>query len=229
MNFDDPSFFEAIRQQPGDDTLRLVYADWVEEHDEPARAEFIRLQVASKVELAPGGRFRPPTVNGFSPVLPGGEGADAALRRQMQLYASRVRKWNSAVYRRLRNGPLHRSVNSRRGIICGWTYRRGFPCTVLVRMSLAAASCLTAAFQIGPIERLNLTGASHVDDLQNILQQLDVNSSSLRILDLSRVQVSSPWWLQQVQTMLSQRTRYPCLQRLEQVIGPGGTLHHATG
>src|SRR5262245_2815526 len=35
----------AILQQPDDDGLRLILADWLEEHGEPDRAEFIRLQV----------------------------------------------------------------------------------------------------------------------------------------------------------------------------------------
>jgi uncharacterized protein (TIGR02996 family) len=41
-------FLEAIRQQPDDDGVRLVYADWVEEQGSrecAARAEFIRVQV----------------------------------------------------------------------------------------------------------------------------------------------------------------------------------------
>jgi uncharacterized protein (TIGR02996 family) len=38
-------FLAAIRENPDDDTPRLIYADWLEEHDEPERAEFIRLQV----------------------------------------------------------------------------------------------------------------------------------------------------------------------------------------
>ena len=36
----------AILASPDDDTPRLVYADWLDEHDEPERAEFIRLQIA---------------------------------------------------------------------------------------------------------------------------------------------------------------------------------------
>src|SRR3954471_17475622 len=38
----------AIRHDPDDDSLRLVYADWLEEHGGPeglARAEFIRVQM----------------------------------------------------------------------------------------------------------------------------------------------------------------------------------------
>src|SRR6266545_3163408 len=34
----------AILAEPEDDTPRLVYADWLDEHDEPERAEFIRIQ-----------------------------------------------------------------------------------------------------------------------------------------------------------------------------------------
>jgi uncharacterized protein (TIGR02996 family) len=37
-------FLQAIAEAPEDDTPRLVYADWLEEHGQPERAEFIRLQ-----------------------------------------------------------------------------------------------------------------------------------------------------------------------------------------
>ncbi len=42
-------FWEAIRGAPEDDAPRLVYADWLEENGEPARAEFIRVQCALAV------------------------------------------------------------------------------------------------------------------------------------------------------------------------------------
>jgi uncharacterized protein (TIGR02996 family) len=35
---------KAIIAEPDDDTPRLVYADWLEDHSQPERAEFIRLQ-----------------------------------------------------------------------------------------------------------------------------------------------------------------------------------------
>ena len=35
---------QAILEQPDDDAPRLVFADWLEEHGEPVRAEFIRRQ-----------------------------------------------------------------------------------------------------------------------------------------------------------------------------------------
>ena len=39
------ALWAAIRAAPGDDTPRLVYADWLDDHGDPARAEFIRVQV----------------------------------------------------------------------------------------------------------------------------------------------------------------------------------------
>src|SRR5262249_19209231 len=35
----------ACKESPDEDSLRLILADWLEEHGEPDRAEFIRLQV----------------------------------------------------------------------------------------------------------------------------------------------------------------------------------------
>src|SRR5689334_17143665 len=37
-------FLQAIYQDPADDAVRLIYADWLEENGRPERAEFIRLQ-----------------------------------------------------------------------------------------------------------------------------------------------------------------------------------------
>src|ERR1051325_10099572 len=39
------AFVQAILDQPDDDTLRLVFADWLDEHGQPERAEFIRVQI----------------------------------------------------------------------------------------------------------------------------------------------------------------------------------------
>jgi uncharacterized protein (TIGR02996 family) len=44
MTADDP-LFQAILDDPDDDGVRLVYADYLEEHGEPERAEFIRVQI----------------------------------------------------------------------------------------------------------------------------------------------------------------------------------------
>src|SRR5689334_7177371 len=41
----DKGFLEAICASPQDDGPRLIYADWLEEHGDPERAEFIRTQI----------------------------------------------------------------------------------------------------------------------------------------------------------------------------------------
>ena len=41
---DQNQLLRAIIDNPDDDTARLVYADWLDEHDDPTRAEFVRLQ-----------------------------------------------------------------------------------------------------------------------------------------------------------------------------------------
>lgn len=38
------AFLEAICREPAEDVHRLVFADWLDEHGEPERAEFIRVQ-----------------------------------------------------------------------------------------------------------------------------------------------------------------------------------------
>ncbi len=38
------ALLQAIRQSPADDSVRLVYADWLEEHGQPERAELIRVR-----------------------------------------------------------------------------------------------------------------------------------------------------------------------------------------
>ena len=50
------ALFQAILDNPEEDAPRLVYADWLEEHDQAERAQFIRLQIdlARLPEGAPG-------------------------------------------------------------------------------------------------------------------------------------------------------------------------------
>jgi uncharacterized protein (TIGR02996 family) len=43
---DEDALLEAIAAHPAEDTPRLVYADWLDEHGRHARAEFVRVQIA---------------------------------------------------------------------------------------------------------------------------------------------------------------------------------------
>lgn len=45
MNSDGDALLRAILMRPAEDTPRLAYADWLDEHGESERAEFIRVQV----------------------------------------------------------------------------------------------------------------------------------------------------------------------------------------
>jgi uncharacterized protein (TIGR02996 family) len=58
---DADALLAAIRAAPDDDAPRLIYADWLEEHGQPERAEFIRLQVL----LARGGYIDPDHIDDF--------------------------------------------------------------------------------------------------------------------------------------------------------------------
>ena len=55
---DEQALLRAIRAAPEDDTVRLVYADWLEENGQPERAEFIRLEC--ELDAISGDRDDPP-------------------------------------------------------------------------------------------------------------------------------------------------------------------------
>src|SRR5689334_15276110 len=76
---DHASFLAAIREAPEDDTPRLVYADWLDDQGDAARAEFIRIQCE---------RAR----------LHEGEARDFELRwREEQLLADHGEEWSREV------------------------------------------------------------------------------------------------------------------------------------
>src|SRR3954470_21924045 len=87
---DRAAFLRAIAENPDDDLPRLVYADWLDEHGEPERAEFIRVQC----ELAR---------------LPRDESRFAELkRREAELLAEHEAKWRPGPSDGLTLGPLER-------------------------------------------------------------------------------------------------------------------------
>lgn len=87
-------FLRAIAENPDDDAPRLMFADWLAEHDDPARGEFIRLQC----EIAQ---------------LPEGDPQRKALeRRAKTLHDANLTRWL---------GPLHEfdpSPSYERGTAC---------------------------------------------------------------------------------------------------------------
>jgi uncharacterized protein (TIGR02996 family) len=96
MSPDNP-FLRALVAQPDDDTLRLALADWLEENDDSARAEFIRVQV----ELARG-------VEELAR-------RNALEKRQAELLVAHEREWVS---------PLLESLNGVEAVWGGWSFDR---------------------------------------------------------------------------------------------------------
>jgi uncharacterized protein (TIGR02996 family) len=80
-------FLSAIRENPDDDSLRLVYADWLEERGDP-RGEFIRIHFELEKLKPDEGR---------------------ALRaREIQLLADNKEKWFGEIRKRFRFWECHR-------------------------------------------------------------------------------------------------------------------------
>src|SRR5215207_7575777 len=42
---DEAGFLKSIADEPAERSTRLVFADWLDEHDRPREAEFLRLQL----------------------------------------------------------------------------------------------------------------------------------------------------------------------------------------
>jgi uncharacterized protein (TIGR02996 family) len=91
------AFIRAICTDPADDTARLVYADWLDEHDQPARAEFIRVGV--ELERCHG------VSTGFK--------ATSLADRSAELLATHEREWRGWVLHCKRCGGRGKSLDPR--------------------------------------------------------------------------------------------------------------------
>jgi uncharacterized protein (TIGR02996 family) len=98
MTPDNP-FLRALLAEPDDDILRLAMADWLDENDQPGRAEFVRVQV----ELARG--------------VPDRDRRRRLELRQRDLLVAHDAEWVA---------PLAKVLGLRKGQWGGWVFRRGF-------------------------------------------------------------------------------------------------------
>lgn len=98
MTPDNP-FLQALLAEPEDDTLRLAMADWLDENEQPERAEFIRVQI----ELARGVPDRPRRCQ--------------LELRQRDLLIAHDKEWVA---------PLAKVLQCKPGQWGGWVFRRGF-------------------------------------------------------------------------------------------------------
>ena len=84
------AFLEAILHEPDDVGHRLVFADWLEDHGEEDRAEFIRLQV------------------GRDALHPADPRVRACLRRERELLERHEVAWVGRLARLVRKWRFHR-------------------------------------------------------------------------------------------------------------------------
>ena len=139
---DRDALLAAIRAAPDDDAPRLVYADWLDEHGDPDRAEFIRLQIEIDPYRRPDSdldRWRRATIDLHlhldRPVpadFPEPMHRYAALaRREAEILKARRSEWYGPL------NPVDNDYTSHLAV----TFRRGFPDEV----ALTASAFLDAA------------------------------------------------------------------------------------
>lgn len=96
---DESAMLAAIWAHPSDDLVRLVYADWLDEHDQQERAEFIRLQCErARIEQHWDAADQLPEIK----------------RREEELWTAHRQAWRAGLPRALRNSPF------RRGFVYPW-------------------------------------------------------------------------------------------------------------
>ncbi len=177
-------FLTAISDEGDADTSRLVFADWLEEHDEPERAELIRVQC----ELA---RWVPEI-----------DRREALQEREAQLIAAHARSWLSPISRRCKawkfhDGTAHLTFDAK--TFLGLTKRQlaAFDRGVIQRVRLEGCSGRVAKLAACPtlalVAELDLSGNDFATgELSELLGSPHL--AGLRGLDLSNVDLQEKDW-----------------------------------
>lgn len=162
---DHSSFLAAICADPDDDSLRLIYADWLEDQGDADRAEFIRVQCELfKRRKGPGGQ-----VSEDSPWLANDRKYQALRRRERELFEKHPEWFHIEGLRTkieveaLRRGPVGCCNRHADYMACdcmeeaiGIEVSRGF----VDRIELACADFMQLAgrlFRAAPITEVRLT------------------------------------------------------------------------
>jgi uncharacterized protein (TIGR02996 family) len=121
---DEEALLRAVCEEPDDDGPRLVYADWLEEHGNAARAEFIRLQ-CELAKLPPD----PPASDNYTILVPNTSmanwsGLPSAIahrprlkRRQDELLQAHEAEWLAPLRPWKRSPQIWHSFNFVRGFV----------------------------------------------------------------------------------------------------------------
>jgi uncharacterized protein (TIGR02996 family) len=127
----DDAFLHAMVERPDDDAPRLIYADWLDEHGRPGRAEFIRLQC--ELTRGPADTPRPARL----------------LARERELLAAHGREWAAEEWPQADVSDIH----FERGFAAEVSLRE-------VGLTDADVPVLAASARLGLLRALDLSGNS---------------------------------------------------------------------
>ncbi|VTR98939.1 Uncharacterized protein OS=Sorangium cellulosum (strain So ce56) GN=sce1195 PE=4 SV=1 [Gemmata massiliana] len=169
MTDDELAFIRAAIAEPDEDTIRLAYADWLDEQGDAvaaSRAEFVRLQVRrSRLDV-----FDPERTN--------------LLEQETACLQKHKRDWNGRVHRYLTRAKFPGKVDARRGLIRGWNYHRG-----MIARVTAPAEALTThpdlMFALGPVAHLHLATWPAAGWEPQVVRQLAEPLSRLKIVSFA--------------------------------------------
>jgi uncharacterized protein (TIGR02996 family) len=146
----------AVCATPDDDTPRLVFADWLQEHGEEERAEFIRVQIEAAR-------------------LPVGKKRAAQFLRAHELLAAHEKQWAKPIKRFVEKpsyGPA-------------FVFRRGFVETVAVRPNKFLED-IDDLFELTPLRGLHFVDAGGFDwvaGCERMLRITDLNLNGCVLSD----------------------------------------------
>jgi uncharacterized protein (TIGR02996 family) len=166
------AFLQAILDDPGDDTVRLVFADWLEEHDDPL-GEFIRVQM----QLCE---------------LPDDDPARLALEsREQQLLAAHEREWAEPLLDCVRHWRLEQpqlpgmqSGEVRLGAVVPGRHRE---------WAETLARYTQWEFRRGFLEHLELQADVFLRYAHGLFRRLRLRSLALRRLREFELDALAPW------------------------------------
>ena len=141
MTDDEHAFLRAAAAEPDEDTLRLAYADYLDDRGgrgDGTLAAFVRLQV------------RRARTDPFDPDRP------HLLEQESAALQKHQRAWNGRLHRLLRRRGFTGAVDARRGSLRGWGYHRGMVGRVTVAPDVLDTHA-DAVLALGPVAHLRFT------------------------------------------------------------------------
>ncbi|MBP3959852.1 TIGR02996 domain-containing protein [Gemmata sp. G18] len=176
MTDDERAFIRAAIAEPDEDTIRLAYADWLDEQGDAvtaSHAEFVRLQV------------RRSRLDAFDP-----ERA-TLLEQEAACLRKHKRDWNGRVHRYLTRAKFPGKVDARHGLVRGWNYHRG----MIARATVTAEALTThpdLMFALGPVAHLRLAAWPVTDWEPRVARQLAEPLSRLKVVSFAGVNWTHP-------------------------------------